>query len=382
MVAVSSSAGPARVQSFKGSGLATLQSHPAPGGSLGCTFSHLQYSFPLKLITPRGSSRDATSSLALSGKSKQSLEDGPNTTTNKPVAALYLVGYGGGLVSGDDVRLDVDVGNDCRLLLLTQGSTKVFKMRAIPKASSAGSSSSNDLVTRQHIRFLLRTGSTLLLLPSPVTCYASSRYRQEQYFDLQCRETCSLVLLDWLTPGREHLSSSSTGGHESWRFESYYSSNHIRVQGRTIVRDRLLLSQPASECSRPLVNPITGSLSPTELARRNAPYSCYANVFLVGPEVQELIHTLDHEFQQIQQKVVSLGNGRGSGPQGQVEPLLWSMSILEEDLQQQAKASRTLRTAVLRIAAMETEQVRAWLHQRLRPLEAVVGSDLYKQTLW
>lgn len=296
---------PYRSQQFHGKGQAVLRSHQDegnPAADIFCTFTHLSYTFPLKLLTPRISSRHALNSARaerqkaqtaggttvrgdLSG-SKPSVDSssapyiftleeeaeraewerrrleqtsisepsqtdlgaeksspGKRQDDDKAIAALFIVGYGGGLVSGDKVSLDIDVGSKSVLLLLTQGSTKVFKSRksfagkqdlaimrnqhefelasrsAVSQTSSddpsmhpstsvsdpdsdSRSRAAPDPITSQLFRCLIRSCSTLILLPDPVTCFTNSKYHQTQFFDLRDRYTSSLVLLDWITPGR------------------------------------------------------------------------------------------------------------------------------------------------------------------------------------
>ncbi len=76
----------------------------AGGGriSLSChgsaaVFSELSSTYPLKLLSPRIA------------------EDG--------VAVVYILTYGGGLVSGDQVNLSVDIGEKAKLVLLSQVSS-------------------------------------------------------------------------------------------------------------------------------------------------------------------------------------------------------------------------------------------------------------------
>ena len=63
------------------------------GGS-GNVFSELAATYPLKLLSPRLPS--------------------PN------VSIVYMLSYGGGLVGGDTVLLDVEVHDEARLVILTQ----------------------------------------------------------------------------------------------------------------------------------------------------------------------------------------------------------------------------------------------------------------------
>lgn len=348
----SSSNAPYRSQKFKAKGQAVLRSHrDQPESDLSCSFTHLSYSFPLKLLSPRITSKDAlnsarrqrlksqpssddttlpkkdsSSSNALNGSDAPyifSLEEeaerverekekervstskiSSDKVESKPyqdkaIAALFIVGYGGGLVSGDSISLEIDVGSNSTLLLLTQGSTKVFKSRksfsskqeltlekkqisnqsrleqtsnssSLDQSSSSTSthdSNSNPApskilvesnpTTSQIFKCLIRKDSTLILLPDPVTCFTNSKYYQTQFFDLRDKETSSLVLLDWITPGRmlsvgselghgrgnvgfekqskdgkqgtseeeEKVKYGQHSGPELWQFESYRSRN-------------------------------------------------------------------------------------------------------------------------------------------------------------
>ena len=66
-------------------------------------FPEMMYTYPLKLLAPR-----------LSG--------------TRRAAIVYMLSYGGGLLGGDRVRLDIDVGSGVKLLLLSQ-------VRVLPRGS-------------------------------------------------------------------------------------------------------------------------------------------------------------------------------------------------------------------------------------------------------
>ncbi|XP_051117225.1 urease accessory protein D-like isoform X3 [Andrographis paniculata] len=59
---------------------------------------------------------------------------------------VYTITYGGGIVSGDSIDYDIEVGDDCMAVLTTQSSTKVYK--------SIGSKCS-----KQSLEVLLEKGS-------------------------------------------------------------------------------------------------------------------------------------------------------------------------------------------------------------------------------
>lgn len=333
----------ARTHTFTGSGLAVLRSHGS-ADKPSSSFTHLSSTFPLKLISPRTSSKDANLRIARQG----AISDA------KSVAALYVVGYGGGLVSGDKVSIDFDVGERCTLLLLTQGSTKVFKIRGSTKHTPLKISS-----TSQTFRCVVRKGATLLVLPDPVTCFADSRYQQTQQFDLQCRKTSSLILLDWFTPGRQHLASKAgvAASNETWAFDSYQSRNEIRTGRQVIARDISALERNSSN----------------SIAEKCGSYTCFATLFLVGMDVGAVVSRIKSEFYQIQQGSKQQSNQRTASI---VDPLIWSCSTLEG-----ADDKEDGPGIVVRIAGTSTEVVRTWLREKLFPVRQLVGDDLYRQAM-
>jgi hypothetical protein len=86
-------------------------------------FSELSATYPLKLLSPR--------------------------ITQAGVAIVYVLSYGGGLVGGDQLKLAVEVGPGCILVLLSQVLTEhasvlfldnlcSYCLRAPPKSSRLG----------------------------------------------------------------------------------------------------------------------------------------------------------------------------------------------------------------------------------------------------
>ncbi|KAJ7092597.1 UreD-domain-containing protein [Mycena epipterygia] len=264
-------------------------------------FSELSSTYPLKLLSPR-----------MHG-----------------AGLVYMITYGGGLVSGDDVHLSVDVGSGAVLVLLSQGSTKVFKFRPGQHAASTGPTQ----VTSQRMEFAVASAGALFLLPDPVTCFRAASYNQVQTFRLA--RDASLVALDWVTSGRKARG-------EDWAFARYYSANEIVVDGTRVAKDVMLLEHQAA--------------GGRALADKLAPYACYATLLLYGPRVQGVIGALAEEYGRIQ--VFKTG-----APEG----LLWSLSAFGDG------------GAVVRVAGMEWEAVRRWLGSRLGLLEVVVGTDVYRR---
>jgi urease accessory protein len=133
-------------------------------------------------------------------------------------AWVYSSTYGGGLVDGDDLNIDVRVGPGATMLLATQAATKVYR-------SVRG--------TRAALHAIVEPGALLAIVPDPVICFAGAAYRQDQRIDLD--DEAALVYLDWCSSGR-HASG------ERWRFGRYESRLEIRRGGRLAAIDALALS--------------------------------------------------------------------------------------------------------------------------------------------
>jgi urease accessory protein len=92
-----------------------------------------------------------------------------------------------------------------------------------------------------------------------VTCFAGARYEQRQTFGLSAGG--SLLLVDWLTSGR-------VARGERWAFARYRTDTRIRIDGRLIAHDALLL------------DPRDG---PIDAPHRMGRFDCLAVAFVIGP---------------------------------------------------------------------------------------------------
>ena len=91
-------------------------------------------------------------------------------------AWVYMSSYGGGLVDGDRVSLDVTVERGATAFLSTQASTKVYRSRE---------------GTASRLEALVDDDALLVFAPDPVVCFAGARYRQWQRITLAPRGTSS-----------------------------------------------------------------------------------------------------------------------------------------------------------------------------------------------
>jgi urease accessory protein len=140
------------------------------------------------------------------------------TPGNRGHAAwLFAASYGGGLVGGDHLAIDVEVGDGAAALLSTQASTKVYR-------SAAGASTT--------LQARVGRDALLVSLPDPVVCFAASTYRQRQAFELS--PSSALIALDWMASGRR-------GSGERWRFAGYASTTTLHVGERRVLHDAVRL---------------------------------------------------------------------------------------------------------------------------------------------
>ena len=223
-------------------------------------------------------------------------------------AWVYAATYGGGLLGGDAIALDVNVGAGARALLSTQASTKVYR---------------SDAPASQRLKVHAGDDSLLVLLPDPVTPFASSHYTQEQHIDLAAG--ANLIAIDWMTAGRV-----SSG--ERWQFTSYASRTWLRRDGRVILHDATLLT------------PEDGDVS-SRLGR----FNCLAWAVVIGPAVRAAS--------------IHLAGALGEAPAPRRADLLISAAPLEDD------------GVLLRIAGTSAQQVGAVLKQHLNFVPSLLGDD-------
>ncbi|CAG8595092.1 9555_t:CDS:1 [Dentiscutata erythropus] len=294
-----------------------------PSGTKKPTFSTFRASYPLKFLTPK--------------------------THNPNLAAVYFLSYGGGMVSGDSIYVDVEIFQNVNLMLLTQGSTKIYKQRAQKKNVN----DSNDYlqtdpknlssITRQSLNAYVHESSLLLQLPEPTTCFRDAEYIQSQTFSLE--NDASVVILDWFTSGR-----MSRG--ERWEFTHYESGVNLLVGGKLIFRDVILLQNEKSE------NDINN------IKRRLEPYECFATLVIYGPKVISLTKHLMNEFDKI---VVD--------KMDKIADLIWSASALHIE-------EENARGVVIKVAGITTEIVRKFLvGVALKGLNEVIGENLFERAL-
>lgn len=207
-------------------------------------------------------------SLQAPGRGQLALEHGARGTVvraaraNSPLKLLlprnhghgawaFMASFGGGLVDGDSLHLEVDVGARATGLLSTQSATKVYRS---PRGC------------RQELHARVGEEGLLVLLPDPVACFADARY--EQLTSVTLAPRASLVLLDAFTCGR-----AARG--ERWAFARYVSRTLVERQGAPLLLDAVRL------------DPQEGAL-PSRMGR----FEALATLAVFGPQAAPLREAL------------------------------------------------------------------------------------------
>lgn len=100
---------------------------------------------------------------------------------------IFISNYGGGLVDGDAIKMNVECLPGSRMYLGTQSSTKVYK------GNGKGGCVQETIGT-------VHANAMAVVCPDPVVPFAGSAYRQSQTWEVH--PDADLILFDWLQPGR------------------------------------------------------------------------------------------------------------------------------------------------------------------------------------
>jgi urease accessory protein len=228
-----------------------------------------------------------------------------------PSVWAYASSFGGGLVAGDQTRLDVAIGSGARCFLGTQASTKVYRNPSHRPCSHRTQAS-------------LGPDSMLFVAPDPVQAFAGSSYAQRQEFHLEAG--AGLVLADWFSAGR-------TACGERWAFNRFQSRNDVFLSGERVFVDSILL------------DPANGPLAKAHGTGR---FNCFAMLLLMGGPMRTAAAKLLREI--------------GARPVECRASVVCSASPVRDGV-------------VLRVAGEEVETVGRELHLHLKFAAGLLGDD-------
>jgi urease accessory protein len=246
-------------------------------------------------------------------------------------AWVFLSSLGGGLVDGDRVDVDVDVGERASALLGTQASTKIYRS----PAGGAGCS--------QRLSARVAAGAVLTVVPDPVVCFAEARY--EQAIDIELAPSASLWLIDGYSCGR-----SARG--ERWAFSRYASRT-------TIMRGESGGVRSIVDATR--LDPLQGPL-----AERMGRFDVVLSLLVVGPrfaEVRSAMLASSSSSSQSSRSSSSSSSSAAPSSAATSDAVLVSASPIGED------------ACILRVAAERFESASRVLRSSFALLARALGDD-------
>ncbi|GKY96311.1 hypothetical protein MPSEU_000590800 [Mayamaea pseudoterrestris] len=127
-------------------------------------------------------------------------------------AICYQASYGGGLVSGDDLDVNVHVKRQATLGLLTQGHTRVYPMRRSNNEQQHQNAVATKLplsMTRMRSTYELEADALLVVAPDPLVTMVGSRL--EQVTSVHINDfSASCVVIDWISARASANASDAT----------------------------------------------------------------------------------------------------------------------------------------------------------------------------
>lgn len=272
----------------------------------------------------------------------------PSPTSYQKSVLAFLLTYGGGLVGGDQVHLFIDVKENAKLSIVTQGHTKVFK------------SASSRIVTRQNLEVNIERGACLCLLPDPVQPFEESVYEQKQIFKVG--EGANVCLLDWVSAGR-------TARGENWDFTSWKGRNEIWSGGRLLLRDNVIIEGDLAGDER------AGTML---LKKKMHELSLFGTLVLKGPLLKGLSDFMMAEFTALPR--IGARDFRSQAAKDQESNLKlsgeakWREARLEQEKRDGIlwSAAQVRGCTVVKFGAQTVEGGRHWIGDMIRHQGAVV----------
>jgi urease accessory protein len=102
------------------------------------------------------------------------------------MAYMYIISPSGGILQGDEYRIDISLAGNAQAHLTTQGATRIYKM--------------DEGFAVQQVDITVDGGCYLEYMPDQVIPYAGSRFYQKT--DLRVHENATVVYSEIISPGR------------------------------------------------------------------------------------------------------------------------------------------------------------------------------------
>jgi urease accessory protein len=163
--------------------------------------------------------RRGTATIVASARSTVPLQVLAPVQLSDPAAIVSVLNPTGGLVGGDRLTIDMDLGRGAHGCITTPSATKVYR-------------TTGD-AAEQLVRARAGPDATLEWVPDHTIPFAGSALRQR--IDVRLDEGARLILIDAFAAGR-------VARDETWRFALLESAITVRDQRGLLLHDRCLLS--------------------------------------------------------------------------------------------------------------------------------------------
>ena len=143
---------------------------------------------------------------------------------------VHLHNVSGGVLSGDRLTLDIDVGPASAAQVTTAGATRLYRHREAAADSE------------QHVKIHLGEGALLEYLPDALIPFAGSRHLQRT--DVNLADRATLLWWETVAPGRQAMG-------ETFAFDSLRLQTEVRTESRPLLLENIFLEpakrSPASQ---------------------------------------------------------------------------------------------------------------------------------------
>jgi urease accessory protein len=144
---------------------------------------------------------------------------GKSSVEHAGAAVCALSSYGAGMIRGDSAHLTVNVEDDARLGLITQGASRIYTPRSLEEDVVGSCNGGVDEICEAQLTATVGNNATMVYAPDPCALYARSSFLQNQIFHIHPES--SVALIDWFSSGRYM-------NNEQWEFDQLCSRTQLR----------------------------------------------------------------------------------------------------------------------------------------------------------
>ena len=381
--------------------IVALSAQSSPSSPISTYLTELRHSSPMRLVPSRRTHPPHSHS---HGAKERCYE----------AALLHLSSYGGGLVPGDSLNLDIDVrGNGAILCILTQGGQRIyrpgeqFRMANSWQQLGVASISQNPEAPRKNdvvvnpkrcqstIQCVVGPGSTLLYLPDPTVPYYQSSFGERRELTCQYNDQAmgSVIAVDWYSCGRLFSNGMEA---ERWAFDYLSTRTELFVVEKDPLLPPLKKARPALIESVTFDNKAPNAKDPTNRTPAAVAFgqtlNAIATLLLHGPTsltvvkrakmlsrkiastytrvrtefaLEDDMHDVSHQDAENKELGMLLESFGGR--------VLFSITPIEKNIGQPGQIQKMSQTHMVRILAECNEDVYRILHHCLKPCSHYLG---------